>query len=115
MLLCLPDHDRVSFLQNLVYRDEGLERLDFVGEDRLSVGERQLAPYPPTLLLYRHVHFHTSPEGRRRLVIPCVNDTTADMFPWTNQRGCVRRIQDKGPIRLGAVSSIITVSALIHS
>lgn len=41
MLLCLPDHDRVSFLQNFVYRDESFERLDFVGKNRLSVDRVQ--------------------------------------------------------------------------
>lgn len=41
MLLCLPDHDRVSFLQNFVYRYESLERLDFVGKNRLSVDRVQ--------------------------------------------------------------------------
>lgn len=43
MLLSLPDHDRVSFLQDLVYRDEGFERLDFVGKDRLSIARWPLA------------------------------------------------------------------------
>lgn len=27
-----------------------------------------------------HVHFHTGPEGLRRFMIPCVDDTTANMF-----------------------------------
>jgi hypothetical protein len=35
MLLRLAHHDGVAFLENLVDRDEGLERLDLVGEDRL--------------------------------------------------------------------------------
>lgn len=36
MLLPFANHSRMSFLQDLVYRDKGLERLDFVGKDRLS-------------------------------------------------------------------------------
>lgn len=35
VLLCLPHDRRVTLLQNLVDRDQGLERLDFVGEDGL--------------------------------------------------------------------------------
>jgi hypothetical protein len=35
MLLRLAHHDGVAFLENLVDRDEGLERLDLVGENRL--------------------------------------------------------------------------------
>ena len=35
VLLCLADNHGVAFLKNLVYRDQGLECLDLVGEDRL--------------------------------------------------------------------------------
>lgn len=27
-----------------------------------------------------HLHFHAGPEGLRRFMIPCVNDTTANVF-----------------------------------
>ena len=40
MLLSLPNHYRVSFLQNLVYCDKRFIGLDFVGEDRLARGCR---------------------------------------------------------------------------
>lgn len=32
--------------------------------------------------LSHHAHFHASPEGGRRLVVPRIDDTTPDMFPW---------------------------------
>lgn len=38
MLLRLADNNGMTLLQNLVYRNESLERLDLVGKDRLSVG-----------------------------------------------------------------------------
>ena len=40
MLLRLLDHDRMTFLKNLVYRDERLESLDFIREDGLPVNKR---------------------------------------------------------------------------
>lgn len=35
VLLRLADDHGVTFLKDLVYRDQGLERLDLIGEDRL--------------------------------------------------------------------------------
>lgn len=35
VLLRLADDHGVAFLKDLVYRDQGLERLDLIGEDRL--------------------------------------------------------------------------------
>jgi hypothetical protein len=37
MLLRLANNHGVALLKNLVYRDQGLERLDLVGEDGLPV------------------------------------------------------------------------------
>jgi hypothetical protein len=37
MLLRLTDNHGVALLEDFVYRDQGLERLDLIGEDRLPV------------------------------------------------------------------------------
>jgi hypothetical protein len=69
----------------------------------------------------KNVHFHASPEGSRRLMVPGIDDTTPHMFPC--RRGVVssirkgqrlrrhqsgqRRTMEYGhDIRLGAVSSV---------
>lgn len=36
VLLRLADNDRMALLQDLVYRDKRLERLDLIGKDRLA-------------------------------------------------------------------------------
>jgi hypothetical protein len=36
MLLRFSHHNRVTFLQNFMYRNQGLERLNFVGKHRLT-------------------------------------------------------------------------------
>lgn len=71
MLLRLADNHWVALLKNLVYRDQGLERLDLVGEDGLPVkNEGALAISKTTAFSHafrvsRNVHFHASPESRR--------------------------------------------------
>lgn len=71
MLLRLADNHWVAFLKNLVYRDQGLERLDLVGEDGLPVkNEAMLAISRTTAFFHafrvsQNVHFHASPESRR--------------------------------------------------
>jgi hypothetical protein len=48
MLLRLAHDDGVALLKNLVDRDEGLERLDLVGEDRLPTTRKHTSqPYTP--------------------------------------------------------------------
>ena len=36
VLLRLPNYDGMSLLQNLMYRDQGFERLYLIGKDRLT-------------------------------------------------------------------------------
>lgn len=71
MLLRLADNHGVALLKDLVYRDQGLERLDLVGEDGLPVkNEAVLAVSKTTAFFHafpvsQNVHFHASPESRR--------------------------------------------------
>lgn len=71
MLLRLTDDHGVALLKNLVYRDQGLERLDLVGEDGLPVkNEAMLAISRTTAFFHafrvsQNAHFHASPESRR--------------------------------------------------
>lgn len=39
MLLCLPHNNGMAFLENLVDGNESLERLDLVGENRLTMAQ----------------------------------------------------------------------------
>lgn len=48
-------HDRMALLYDLVHRDQGLERLNFIREYRL--------------------HSESVPERYRRVVVPCIDDT----------------------------------------
>lgn len=123
VLLRLADNHGVAFLKDLVYRDQGLERLDLVGEDRLPKGTQisQPSEHFHSLLAryFQYSHFHASPESRRRLVVPCVHDTTPHMFPyrrggWSVRFGDTHDInwsqwkasEYDANVRFGAVSSI---------
>lgn len=72
-------------------RDERLERLDLVGKDRLPAAKQDTsAPGPSiSLTIERYtggdIHFHTRPEGGRRLVVPCVDDTAPHMLPYNRR------------------------------
>ena len=90
VLLRFPHNGVVTFLENLVDRDQGLERLDLVGENGLPVtSERESAIASPSCFRHsniskQHIHFHARPESCRRLVVPRVHDTAAHMFPCQN-------------------------------
>lgn len=126
MLLGLPHHNGMAFLENLVDRDKGFERLDLVGKDRLSAMiEHTSARLFQRLFRYQchiryHSHFHARPKGRRRLVVPCVHDTAPHMLPCneavsvesnakppTAQNESSQGAMERNPdVRLGAVSSV---------
>lgn len=88
MLLRFSHDNRVTFLQNFVYRNQGLERLNFVGKHRLTTRNRSATESVHHIrntghaYLSQHAHFHASPEGGRRLVVPRIDDTAPNMFPW---------------------------------
>lgn len=91
MLLRFAHNNGMTFLENLVDRDERLERLDLVGKDRLPAAKQDTsAPGPSiSLTIERYtggdIHFHTRPEGGRRLVVPCVDDTAPHMLPYNRR------------------------------
>lgn len=96
MLLCLADNHGVALLENLVYRDQGLERLDLVGKDGLPVNKEDMsANSEVTTRFYacwvlENIHFHASPESRRRLVVPRIDDAAPHMFPYRRGGWLVR-------------------------
>ena len=119
-----------------MYRDQGLERLDLVGEDGLPTKNEDMSAIsrikiPPKFTgSSSNVHFHASPESRRRLVVPGIDDATPHMFPYRrgdgqfdsgqrqrrHQSGQRKTMEYGQHIRLGAVSSVHSQwSANIHS
>lgn len=84
VLLRLAHDDRVTLLENLVYRDEGLECLDLVGENGLPAIGDSWSAIPSLghiIVSSNDVHFHAGPESRRRLMVPCVDNAASHMFP----------------------------------
>lgn len=55
MLLCLADNYGVPFLKNLMYRDQGLERLDLVGEDGLPKNDDNVSATLERRIIPSHV------------------------------------------------------------
>ena len=88
MLLRLANNHGVALLKDLVYRDQGLERLDLVGEDGLPVKNEAVSAIMRTTAPFhacrvsQNIHFHASPESRRRLVVPRIDDAAPHMFPY---------------------------------
>lgn len=144
MLLCLAHDNRVALLQNLVDRDERLERLNLVGEDRLPTTRKDTCqPNTPEATSPSH----SLPSATQNTYTFMPAQKAADdlwshvytmqlrtCFPTNHQRISVdsndHRIQtqtDRGSkpiestlgvdVRLGAVSSIAsrTVSLLSNS
>jgi hypothetical protein len=73
----------MAFLEDLMNRDESFEGLDLVGEDGLAIGGTRpdQQGFDLVLIVRRwNLHLHPSPEGLAGLVVPCVDDATADMF-----------------------------------
>lgn len=52
----------MALLKYFMYRDQGFERLNFVREDWL--------------------YFNARPEGLRGLVVPCIDNTCPNVFPF---------------------------------
>ena len=73
------DSHRVAFLKYLVHRDQGFEGLYFVRKYRLPVDASTSGAISRSLWGHNQ-HFHARPERLRGLVIPCVNDASANMF-----------------------------------
>lgn len=89
-------------------------------DESVSVISNRIDPHDARHV-FQNIHFHASPESRRRLVVPRVNDTAPHMFPyrcggWSVRFGGVKPkwlqsirwgvLDHDQDIRLGAVSSV---------
>lgn len=77
--LCLLHSHRVAFLKNFVYRDQGFKGLYLIRKywlpvDPMTSEANSKSPWG------HNEHFHARPERLGGLVIPRVNDTSANMF-----------------------------------
>ena len=71
----------MSFLENLVNSDQGLECLYFISEDRLASWRVRLAALSAIKTQRsQDAHFHASPERLRRFMVPGIDNTCAHMF-----------------------------------
>jgi hypothetical protein len=77
MALCLPDDNRMTFLEEFVDGDQGLEGLDFIGEDGLPAGK---STDGVGLEGIEGIHFHAGPKGVGGFMVPCVDDAAPNML-----------------------------------